>query len=72
MTHGRGGRTFDQWKAAGYYINKGERSSSRNNNREPLFTVDQVQASVCIGQRNRRRCDYDQDPDPYLDYGEWQ
>lgn len=34
--------TYDQWKDAGYYVRKGQRSHTRNAKGEPTFTRDQV------------------------------
>ena len=34
--------TFEDWKAAGFSVNKGEHSASRNKQNKPLFTRAQV------------------------------
>lgn len=34
--------TFDEWKAAGYWVTKGSKSRSRNSKNVPIFGLDQV------------------------------
>lgn len=35
--------TYDQWKAAGFFVRKGEKSKERNKKGEALFTRAQVE-----------------------------
>ena len=52
-------KTFDEWKAAGFWIRKGEKSTGRNKEGKPTFTRDQVDADDRFDRQNNLRFERD-------------
>jgi hypothetical protein len=51
--------TYDEWKSAGYFIKKGERSQQKNRQGEPTFTRDQVEEWRNFDRENNLRYERD-------------
>jgi len=45
-------RTFDEWKASGYRVLKGEKSTGRDKLGRPTFTRDQVDEDDAFDRQN--------------------
>ncbi len=41
--------TYDEWRAAGYHVRKGQHSHTTNKQGEPTFTRDQVEETRSFG-----------------------
>lgn len=54
--------TFDEWKAKGYHVIKGEKATGRNDKGKATFTQKQVCHNHSYG---------DDDGDPEDDYNQW-
>jgi hypothetical protein len=51
--------TFDEWKALGYRVRRGEKASGRNKQGKAAFTRDQVDEDESFDRQNGLR--YEQD-----------
>ena len=55
-------KTFDEWKAEGFCIIKGSKSTKRSGQNIPLFSQDQVTRNKFPIKSYDQRYDNDQDP----------
>ncbi len=47
--------TFDEWKAAGFRVRKGEKATGRNHQGQATFTRDQVKSDEDFDRQNNLR-----------------
>ncbi len=52
-------KTFDEWKAAGFRVRKGEQATGRNPQGRATFTRDQVDGDDAFDRRNDLRFERD-------------
>lgn len=51
-------KTYDEWKALGFHVLKGQKSTQRNSERVPLFSLTQVEKNKPRAMRYQDRPDY--------------